>query len=136
MLERFESLISDFDFTAPRALYGHARVYTRTGLGIWIGRKQRLYVVASRPLELRSTYAGGVITTRSVAKPFIWLTPERRLVISEMPRFVYVELKALLDEPLSDEKLHWLEMGLQQDVVAMTGECARHNELPASSNAF
>jgi hypothetical protein len=136
MLEHFESLVSDFDFTAPRVMYGHARVYTRAGLGTWIGRKQRLYVVASQPIQLISSYTAGRITTRSVAKPFVWLTPEHRLVITEGPRIVYVELKTLIDEPISDEKLRWLEIGLRQDVVAMTGECARHNELPATSNAF
>lgn len=131
MLEYYELLMSRFNFAAPHTEYRWARVYRRSSLGMWIGRKMQLYVVAAQPLLLSSEYDDRVITTRSTIKPFVWLTSERRLVVADGPRLVFTELEELLQEPASDEA-RWLDMGLRQDVGAMIGECARLHQVIAT----
>lgn len=125
MIEYYEALVAAFDFAAPYTASGRACVYTRTSLGIWIGRRRPLYAVAARPLLLSSEYDGIAHITRSTSKPFIWLTPERRFVVADGSRLIYTELKILLRQSLSDDETRWLDMGLRQDIGAITGECAR-----------
>lgn len=125
MIEYYAMLVENFKFNTPHVTSGRARVYMRSGLGIWIGRRQPVYVAAAQPVVLSSEYDGRAIITRSTTKPFVWLTAERRLVVVEGRRHVYTTLKALLEKPLSGEETRWLDMGLRQDIGAMTGECAR-----------